>query len=58
MNSKGKEGYGLDPQAVNGGGWQVECLAGLTLNEFYKMKEVMATLVTTTSVPESVISDS
>lgn len=58
MNSKEKEGCGLDPQAVNCGGWQVERLVGLTLNEFYKMKEVMAALVTMTSVPESVISDS
>ena len=43
---------------MNGGGWQVEWLAGLAVNEFCKMKEVMAALVTVTSVPESVISDS
>lgn len=46
----------LDPQVLSGEGWQVEWVAGLTLNEFCRVKEVMAALVTVTSVPESVIS--
>ena len=58
MNRKEKEWNGLALQAVNGGGWQVEWVAGLTLSEFYRMKEVMATLVTMASVTESIVSHS
>lgn len=43
---------------MNGGGWQVERVAWLTLNEFCRVKELTATLLTVTSVTERVTSDS